>query len=296
MGTFLGHALPGIFYIGFSIWWTVQAFVRYFASRRGHVRYKSASMYPCQCLCGRYKEWPLEGLLKIFFSSFGICMEIFTGFKNHKFVYYGNAQHATMFFFYGMTGVVDILLYLKLPLPKDLDYVVWLLAIFVEGLLFKNHVHGMDAMETLVHTLLIYSIAIMAVGFVLEMIWRENVLMSIFKSYFALVQGTWFWQVGFILYAPVSGGLAWSPDDENSLLLVTMVYTWHHAVDLFIILIIGFIVYMCQRRSHSQNNNINKCDYTGVSVTESDELQYLPLMDENDNTEENTSSYVTTSY
>jgi hypothetical protein len=32
--------------------------------------------------------------------------------------------------------------------------------------------------------------------------YRHNILAALSRTYFFLVQGTWFWQVGFILYNP----------------------------------------------------------------------------------------------
>lgn len=57
----------------------------------------------------------------------------------------GNAQHITMFAFFGLNGVVDLLLHKGWLLPPKLDYVTAALAYAVEGFLFYNHLHGMHA-------------------------------------------------------------------------------------------------------------------------------------------------------
>ena len=50
-------------------------------------------------------------------------------------------------------------------------------------------------------------------------------------------QGTWFMQVGFILYSP--SGATWHLDDHLQLMLVNVIYSWHFLGGSFIVLIIG---------------------------------------------------------
>ncbi|KAB7497900.1 Transmembrane protein 45B [Armadillidium nasatum] len=70
----------------------------------------------------------------------------------------------TMFFFFGLNGVMDILHHYRIPLPPDLEYASGILALGMEALLFFYHLHGRPPMD---------------------------------------IQGTWFYGVAFILYSPV---------------------------------------------------------------------------------------------
>lgn len=242
MGNFGGHALPGTFFILFALWWTVQIFNHYFKVRRRNSRFEASTTYKCTCLCGRLKDWPLEAIVKLFFVSVGFFLEIYTGFRDGKFVILGNGQHATMFFFFGMTGFADLLKYFKAPVPKDIDYAFYWLALFIECLLFRFHLHGRDELDTLLHTLLIYTIVGNIVALTSEMRYRHNVLISLSKAYFLFLQGTWFWQVGFILYNPNPAADKWDPEDHQCLMIATMMYAWHCGVVLLIMLAIGGFV------------------------------------------------------
>jgi len=111
MGTFGGHALPGSFFVGFALWWTVQMFRRYFASRAkagggDRSTFKSTVTYPLDFIdCARCpvaaRRWEWEGFFKMFFTLIGFLGEIITATHHGKFIHFGNGQHATMFFFFG---------------------------------------------------------------------------------------------------------------------------------------------------------------------------------------------------
>jgi len=108
MGTFGGHALPGSFFIGFAVWWTVQMFRRYFAARtKAGAQFKSSVTFPVDFIscCGPawLRRWEWEGFFKVFFTLVGFLGEVITGTHEGRFVHLGNGQHATMFFFFGIT-------------------------------------------------------------------------------------------------------------------------------------------------------------------------------------------------
>ena len=108
MGTFGGHALPGSFFIIFALWWTVQMFRRYFSSRSksGVSTFRSSVTFPVDFICCGptwLRRWEWEGFFKVFFTFVGFLGEVITGTDNDgRFAYYGNGQHATMFFFFGL--------------------------------------------------------------------------------------------------------------------------------------------------------------------------------------------------
>ena len=248
MGSFGGHALPGSFFIIFALWWTWATFSRYYNCRRKNIRFTATATYNFPFLCGRLKEWPIEGMLKIFFVFIGFSLEIYTGMSGGRFVNMSNGQHATMFFYFGFTGIVDILLYFKAPLPPNMDYASMLLALMAEGLLFKFHLHGRTDLDVLVHTLLLYGIAANMVSVMVEMRYRHNVLSPLTRAYFLLLQGTWFWQVGWILYPPFDSSAHWDEEDHEQMMIATMMFAWHAIADVLIMLVIGAGVAFVQKR------------------------------------------------
>ena len=53
----------------------------------------------------------------------------------------------TMFFFFGLNGVFDVMTQCKVPVPHDLDYLSGILAMAMEGLIFSYHLHGRSHMD-----------------------------------------------------------------------------------------------------------------------------------------------------
>ncbi len=238
MGTFLGHAVPGTFFLIFAIWWTIQIFRRYYISLlKNGEPFKSSVTFPCCCLCGRTKTWEAEGLFKIIFVAVGVTGEIITGYHEGKFEYLGNGQHATMFFFFGMSGIIDILVHYKVPLPKGIEYMVATLAFGVEAIFFRFHLYGRTELDVLIHTLLMYTVYACIVAYLIEMRYRKSVLAILARTFFVFVQGTWFWQIAFVLY----GANPWKEDGHGEMIM-TMIFAWHIAVITVVMLIMGGII------------------------------------------------------
>lgn len=274
MGTFGGHALPGTFFIVFAVWWTVQTYRRYFRSlRKGGQPYRSSVAFPFDCLCGRVRAWPWEGILKIFFTTIGFAGEIITAFKDGRFTHLGNGQHATMFFIFGLSGLVDILVHFRFPLPKDVDYVISTLAFAVEDVLFMFHTHGRTPLDVLIHTLLVYVIHANVLVCLVELKYRDNVTVTLARSYVVFLQGTWFWQAGFILYNPIHGAQKWDEDNHEQMMVVTMMFAWHMAAIFIVMITIGIVVSMAESRCTERSKS------SGDSNGGSNRYDQIRLMD-----------------
>ncbi|XP_064629806.1 transmembrane protein 45B-like [Lineus longissimus] len=250
MGSFGGHALPGSFFIIFGMWWTLQISVRYYRARyRKGPAYRSTATFLCSCLCGRLATWQIEGFLKIFFTTVGLTGEIITGFNDKgEFQNIGNGQHATMFFIFGLSGLVDILLHHKVSLPKNFDYIVSLIAFAIEGILFNFHLHGRQPMDIQLHILLVYTIVANVITILTELRWPRNVLCAYARAYFVILQGTWFWQVGFILYNPTPGAVKWDEDDHEQMMITTIMFGWHMILILVSMMITSLVIGCIVRR------------------------------------------------
>ena len=244
MGNFGGHALPGSFFIIFALWWTIQTFRAYYQSlSKGGQKYRSTVTSPCCCCPSKVRDWPWEGAVIIFFTAVGFTLEIITGFMHGKFVHIGNGQHATMFFFFGLAGFVSILLAVQWQAaPQGLDYAMMTLAFGVEALLFRVHIMGRPPLDFLLHTLLVYAVFACCAMCLLELKYPHNPLIRLARAYFTFLQGTWFWQIAFVLYNPMPGAVAWEDDDHDQMMIITMMFAWHMAVVLIIMLFIGAFI------------------------------------------------------
>lgn len=251
MGSFIGHAIPGLFFIIIALWWIPNMLWKYFEARRKNRQFKSTAVFPCRCCCGKLKNGPTEAYVKILFVVLGTCVEGGKGIKDYVVDnddYQNNLQHATMILMFGLNAVMDILLHYNFPVPPNSDYITMALAIASEGLLFKFHLHGRTDLDVLVHTLLVYTLVASTASVLLEMKFRHSIMAALSRPYFTIVQGTWFWQTGWILYPPFPWSFVWDEENHGQIMVATTIFIWHLAIDFVIIIGIGFIVAYVQRR------------------------------------------------
>ena len=223
----------------------------YFESRRKNRQYKATAIFPCRCCCGRLKNGPTEAYVKILFVVLGTCVEGGAGIDDwikDNDDYQNNLQHTTMILMFGLNAVMDILLHYNFPVPPNSDYITMALAVASEGLLFKFHLHGRTDLDVLVHTLLVYTLLVSTITVLVEMKFRHSIMAALSRAYFTLVQGTWFWQTGWILYPPFPWSFVWDEENHGQIMVATTIFIWHLAINFMIIIGIGFIVAFVQRR------------------------------------------------
>lgn len=159
----------------------------------------------------------------------------------------GNGQHITMYFFFLLSGILDILT-LKRIAPYGTDYAGIVVALLVEWSLFKFHLYGRTELDVLLHELLLYVLGLSAVVVALEGAFRRAPILAFGRACLTLIQGTWFWAVGIILYNPFPGAKPWDERDHHSLMLAVICFTWHVAVNIILMLIVGSVIGCCYRR------------------------------------------------
>lgn len=118
------------------------------------------------------------------------------------------------------------------------------LALSVEALLFRYHLHGRTDFDVHLHTLLLYAVYAAILSCLAEMRYPDRPLIALSRALFVLLQGTWFWQVGFILYNPLSESVSWGNDD---MMLATTLYVVHLACGLLLLLGVGVVIGTLQR-------------------------------------------------
>ncbi|XP_065582958.1 transmembrane protein 45B-like [Artemia franciscana] len=269
MGTLLGHVLPGTFFIGFSFWWTWAIFQRYTLwhkkkQTKHSMCYRNSASYHCFF----FQNLPIEGIVKLMAITIGILGETITGFENGQFVHYGNAQHITMFFFFGLNGIVDIIMFYTNFLPKKLDYLTASLGFAVEAFLFANHLHGRSSMDKQVHYYLNYAVMACAISTLAEMRYQKSIIPSICRVLFTMVQGFWFYTVGFILYPP-NGWAPWNQEDHDQMMNITTLYCWHYILAIICVIIIGSISSFFAQECGLKEDNLLLVEYGRVNNEES---------------------------
>lgn len=245
MPLFIGHSIPGVLLCVLGTWWMYNMWLKYFMCQRGsksavngRLRYTNTGIFPCSC-CPRI---PFEGIFKAVVTPFGMLAEYLTGFENGEFKHYNNLQHLTIYFFFGLSGVVDIMTFYKLPLPQGSDYMAGMLAFGVEGLLFAYHLHGRTPMDVQMHMFLLYVVVGCLVALSIETVRRHSVLAGLGRSYFALLQGTWLLQIAYVLYWP--NGSNWDTEDHEQMMIITILFCWHNAVIFVYTALLGCLIYL----------------------------------------------------
>jgi hypothetical protein len=163
--------------------------------------------------------------------------------KGPGIVYMGDIQHVTMYLFFFLSGLCDVLVQrqCRVAVP-GLDYAAGSLAFAVEWLLFSEHLRGRSPLDVHVHSLLLYVIAACVGVTLLEYKCPHNVLFALMRCAMVLLQGTWFFQVAFILHPPSPSFHHWDEQDHQNLMLATVLFIWHLGGCLvFVVLIFALL-------------------------------------------------------
>ncbi|XP_007953379.1 transmembrane protein 45B [Orycteropus afer afer] len=239
MANFKGHAVPGSFFLIVGLWWSVKYPLKYF-----HQKGKNHQLnhnYP--------RLEIIEAAVRTLFSVIGFLAEQFVPDGPHFHLYSEdqwikmmNWQHSTMYLFFAASGITDMLTYLITHIPLGLDRLVMAVATFTEGFLFYYHVHNRPLLDQHIHSLLLFAVFAGALSLFLEVIIRDNILLELFRTSLTILQGTWFWQIGFVLFPPF-GTPEWDQKDHENIMFITMCFCWHYLVALCIVVINYSFVY-----------------------------------------------------
>ncbi|XP_006873135.1 PREDICTED: transmembrane protein 45B [Chrysochloris asiatica] len=244
MANFKGHALPGSFFLIVGLWWSVKYPFKYI-----HQKGKSSH---------QHHNYPrveiIEAAVRTLFSIIGILAEQFVPDGPHLHLYSEdhwvklmNWQHSTMYLFFAASGIADMLTYLVTYIPLGVDRLVMAVAAFTEGFLFYYHVHNRPPLDQHIHLLLLFTVFGGALIIFLEVIIRDNIVLELFRTSLAIQQGTWFWQIGFVLFPPF-GTPEWDQKDHDNIMFITMCFCWHYLVALSIVFINYSLVYWFMNR------------------------------------------------
>ncbi|XP_015994775.2 transmembrane protein 45B [Rousettus aegyptiacus] len=227
MANFKGHALPGSFFLIVGLWWSVKYPLKYFHQKRKRSQY--------------YQRLEIiEAAIRTLFSIIGILAEQFVPDGPHVHLYSENHwiklmnwQHSTMYLFFAISGVIDMLTYLNTHVPLGVDRLVMAVATFNEGFLFYHHVHNRPPLDQYIHSLLLCAVFGGTLSIFLEVIFRDNIVLELFRTSLTILQGTWFWQIGFVLFPPF-GAPKWDQKDDSNIMFITMCFCWHYLAALCI--------------------------------------------------------------
>ncbi|XP_071948486.1 transmembrane protein 45B-like [Antedon mediterranea] len=277
MGTFLGHAAPGSFFFCFSVFWIIQL----------SYHDNGPSQHNKSALMRRIGRLPIEGIVIVIFGIVGVIGEM--SYPSNKLVLIGSDgefhssvewQHSTMYTYFALYGLIMALGRSFLPSLKNYEKIFGALAFFIEGLLFYYHVHHREELDVHIHILLVLSIFGCFASVLGEVFSNENRTFVLMRILFTMLQGTWFWMVGIVLYNPPSGE-PWDQDDHKNVMFVTVAFTWHLLIDMFLLLVI-YGIFALVFRSFSSN----KTKYASMRNSNHNDVSMQLITKDNDDADE----------
>ncbi|CAH8523871.1 unnamed protein product [Schistosoma margrebowiei] len=264
MGTFGGHALPGSFFIIYGLWSIWHIFKKFYQRKIYKLNqsnneliheYTCRISYPIEskqsnenniknCLNYYNKSFPLDSLAKLICCIIGIIGEIITGFnKNWIFIHIGNAQHSTMFSLFGLSGAIELCIFYRIiKIPIQSEYLFHGIALWGELFLFLFHLHHRNPLDVYLHLLLTGMIILGILVSVLELLNPHEPIYGLIRSWTYLMQGTWFWQVGAILYPKTSWMPEWDQQAKQSIPAAANLFAYHMLGNFVAIILIAIPV------------------------------------------------------
>ncbi|XP_005386356.1 PREDICTED: transmembrane protein 45A-like isoform X2 [Chinchilla lanigera] len=248
MGSFKGHALPGSFFFIMGFWWSTKSILKYVCKKQKRTCHLGSKTF-------FHRIEILEGIVIISMALTGIAGEQFisggpylTLYKEGQWNQLAGWHHCTMYFFFGLLGVANILCFTISSLPVSLSKLMLSNALFVETFIFQNHTHGREVLDVFVHQMLVLVSFLAGLLAFMEFLTRNNVLLELLRTSLILLQGSWLWQIGFVLYPP-SGGPAWDLTDHENIMFLTICFCWHYALAYVIIGVnYAFITWLVKSR------------------------------------------------
>ena len=325
----LGHMLPGLYGLFLGTWWSFITAIRSAQSnlkspfkKNTLVGYMSTATMPCICLpCGSLRRAPIESFLKLFVTFLCVLVEIIYGFRyepktmNHNATVnmsnintasnmtdelilrfnFRNAHHSTIYLAFILGYIVEILIYYGFDLPKRLEYALSALAFGVEAFVFANHLHGREPLDVHLHTLLVYSVEGCIIFTCLEFIKPTEILFTYGRILCIILQGTWFCQIGFVMYPPTkSPAWQWDFNDHMQIMTITMVFCWHIIlIVVFLLLQLWFIkrVYSSSKTLSNQWDELLIHDEKIVVISDGSfsrkNTKYISLLSGNEDSDDN---------
>ncbi|XP_060942451.1 transmembrane protein 45B [Limanda limanda] len=278
MANFGGHAIPGAFFLFYGFWLTVKhTLQKYWRTSQPNGRQGMPPLFK--------KLDYIEGGFTIFASFVGIMVEQFVVDGPHAHLYdrdnkmwvkLMNWQHGTMYLFFGIYGIALVTSTKSKQVPPGVDRLTLSIALFVEGFLFYHHLHNRPPLDAHIHSLLLVAVFAGSASTMLEVFMRDNFVLEMLKGCLFILQGSWFFQIGFVLY-PLNGE-EWDLTMHNNIMFVTMCFCWHLAVALLLVACTVCVVSCTVRRFSGKGQDIE----IGMRNTSSSAGCQKALLEESD--------------
>ncbi|XP_043856045.1 transmembrane epididymal protein 1A-like [Dromiciops gliroides] len=236
MANFVGHLLPGLIFFCFGLYYAVLASLALLRGQRLLIPPLPPRDKRPQ---GWLRQLPIEGLVKVvvcipgflgaFFYPLGSNRLVLIDWEDpeRQFLYHNSWQHMTMYGFFIISGLVDIVSRGWLPRQQmKLEQAALALAFQGTALLLISHTQGKDVLEVRSHLLLVLPNMLIVLVLMTELWFPDQPVLWVFKVWMLLLFGSWFAHLGSFLYYPITGR-PWRADKPGDVMFLTTFFCWH---------------------------------------------------------------------
>lgn len=298
MGTFEGHVIPSIIYSLLALWWGFVTAVKHVRTIRNKKnKFQASVVMPCFCCpTKRLRLFPIESCIKVTFLTIHAIVEILTGLQrtrdgtNRLTIGHENIHHVCMLSGFNLAAIVEVLMYLGLPLPKKADIIFNFFAFMIQALIMSVHLVGDLGLEYTVHML--WSIIIFATfgAYLIELYLENSYWPSMVRISFFFTQGTWMMQIAFVVWPKTTNPMFLWGADHGSMVWLT-ISLMYHFMGCFIVLMIEYLIVLrfinCLDRQYTRyERDIEEISSrTPKRIDFGDSKEYAMLIDANDENE-----------
>ncbi|XP_029794595.1 transmembrane epididymal protein 1A-like [Suricata suricatta] len=216
----------------------------------------------------RGRRWwrlvPVEGMMKIAVALAGIMGELFypPGVNRlmmvdwedprRPFVFCTNWYHITMYGFFMLSGVVDIVSQAcQAQQNAKVERAAEALAFCVLVLLMACHVENKSPLEVRTHLLFVALTFLISLVLIIEVWVPDQPSLWVLKTWMGLALSNWMLQLGVLMYAPLSGQ-PWRAENPVDLAFLPLFFCWHLALAALVLAAIYGLCSLWHRRFSSQ--------------------------------------------
>ncbi|XP_013007181.2 transmembrane protein 45A-like [Cavia porcellus] len=247
IGNLPGHLFAGTCCLIFGVWWSTKSILKHLCKKQKKIYYFDSKTF--------HRSEVLGGIVIASFGFIGMIGSLFLSGRSHLSLYKENHwnnlrdwHHITIYFFISMIGVANILRVTISTLPVSLTKFMIANAFFVEAFIFYNHTHGRAMLDAFVHQLVGFVSFLTGLVAFIGLFIENNVLLELLLSSFIFLQGTWYFQIGFVLFPP-KGSPTWDLTDHENRVFISMCFCWHYAMAYIIIGVnYAFVVWLMKFR------------------------------------------------
>lgn len=284
MGSFAGHILPGMFFMGIATWWFFITAYRYIKTsivyrlnnknienieRNKKYVYKGSVTMPCTCCpCKSVRRLPLESLIKFAALFTHICGEIYyardpdpESEDKHLVLSAESAQHIIMYSGFLFSSIIEILFYYGVPFPKRTVYMINIISLVILQSVILLHSHDRDMLDGHLHWLFGIAVVLLTIAVACELYNPNNHWATFGRAYFFFIMGLWLFEIGFVIWPHTTNPLfVWNHSDHRHLAIITASFGLNLAIAAIYFLIVYLVVYKlynCIDRFYGRNYDID---------------------------------------